>query len=298
MATSVATMTLEADHAILRLRDEQTGQFVIRSYCGSAAGRFQKQLFRLDKNVCVGAITSRAPRWLARLEDDPTLQKVRGEFRSVIAAPLMDEGRVIGTLALYDRIVPDCLRLGAFAQSDFELFTKFTAYVEHAISNAKFHALAREHQDFEAETGLPNSRHINKRIHEEITRTGGRDHSLALAVCMLENLDEIERTSGHARSCHVVERTVEALRSHLREFDVLGRTGNAEFTILLPDPGPAANERVYALARAVADHVSKDDALNDPTRIALSFGYAIYPSEGSSRDSLLAHARIPRIQVV
>ena len=73
---------------------------------------------------------------------------------------------------------------------------------------------------------------------------------------------------------------------------------NGEFTILLPDPGYSAGERIYALARAVADDLSKDNALNDPIRIALAFGYALYPTEGSDRQTLLARARTPRIRMV
>jgi GGDEF domain-containing protein len=78
----------------------------------------------------------------------------------------------------------------------------------------------------------------------------------------------------------------------------MGRSENGEFTILLPDPGYSAGERVYALARAVADDLSKDNALNDPIRIALAFGYALYPIEGSDRQTLLARARTPRIRMV
>jgi diguanylate cyclase (GGDEF)-like protein len=298
MATSSAAMTLEADHAVLRIQDEETGRYVIRSYFGSADGRFQEQLFRLDKRVSVNTIKQRSPRLIAKLKDDAVLQDVRAELRSVIAAPLMHEGRVIGTLALYDKVVPDRFCLGEFAAHDLELFTKFSSYVERAITNANFHAQARQYRNFDTETGLPNNRYLNKRIHEEITRSDGRDGSLAIAICLVENLEEIEQTSGRARSRRVLQRTVEALRAHLRDFDVLGRTGEAEFTILLPDPGFSPGERIFALARAVADDVSKDDALNDPTRIALSFGYAIYPSEGADREALIDRARTPRIRMV
>jgi diguanylate cyclase (GGDEF)-like protein len=210
----------------------------------------------------------------------------------------MQDGQVIGTLAIYDKVVPDRFCLGEFAEADLEFFTKFSSYVERAVTNANFHAEARQYRNFDTETGLPNNRYLNKRIHEEITRCGGREGSLVLAVCLLENLEEIEQTSGRARSRRVLQRTVEALRAHLRDFDVLGRTGDTEFTILLPEPGYSPGERVFALARAVADDVSKDDALNDPTRIALGFGYAIYPSEGVDREALVDHARTPRIRMV
>jgi len=55
---------------------------------------------------------------------------------------------------------------------------------------------------------------------------------------------------------------------------------------------------VSSLARAVAEHVAGDDALNHPVRVALAFGYALYPEEAHDREALLARAREPRIRMV
>ncbi|HEX9813941.1 MAG TPA: diguanylate cyclase, partial [Myxococcota bacterium] len=281
-----------------RIQDDETQRYVIRSYFGSADGRLQERLFRLDKRISVEVIKKRAPRLISDLVDDAALSELRADFQSAIAAPLMREGRVIGTLTIYDKVVADRFYVGRFSQEDLGYFTKFASYVERAGTNADFYAQARQYRNFETETGLPNERYLNKRIDDEIARASGHDGELAIAVCMLENLDEIRGASGRGRAREVVQRTVEALRSHLRDFDVMGRTGKGEFTILMPDPGYSAGERVYALARAVADDVSKDNALNDPIRIALGFGYALHPTEGAAREALLARAKTPRIRMV
>ena len=159
--------------------------------------------------------------------------------------------------------------------------------------NADFYAQARQYRNFETETGLPNERYLNKRIDDEIARASEHEGALAIAVCLLENLDEIRSASGRGRAREVVQRTVEALRNHLRDFDVMGRTGKGEFTILMPDPGYSAGERVYALARAVADDVSNNSAINDPIRIALSFGYALYPTEGHRAEKICSREQAP-----
>jgi GGDEF domain-containing protein len=85
---------------------------------------------------------------------------------------------------------------------------------------------------------------------------------------------------------------------HLRDFDVLGRLEENEFAALLPEPGPTPEERITALARAVADEIAKDDRLNHPVRVALAFGYAIHPAEGDGREALLKSAAEPRIRMV
>jgi len=206
--------------------------------------------------------------------------------------------RVIGTLAIYDKVESDRFYVGRFSEDDLRLFGKFVSYLERALTNAMFHAQARKFRNFDSETGLPNSVYLEKRILEEISRADGLEGALAIGVCRLENLDEIERAAGITRVRQVVTRCVEALRNHLRDFDVLGRTRNDEFTILLPDPGLAAGDRVFTLARAVADDLSGNEALNAGVRIALGFGYAVYPGDGADRDTLLEKAREPRIRMV
>ena len=48
----------------------------------------------------------------------------------------------------------------------------------------------------------------------------------------------------------------------------------------------------------MADAVSKEEALNEPVRVALAFGYAVYPGDGADRDALLARAKDARIRMV
>ena len=65
-----------------------------------------------------------------------------------------------------------------------------------------------------------------------------------------------------------------------------------------PDPGQSASDRVFELARAVAEDVSKDERLNEPVRISLAFGYASYPEDGSGEEELVEKSREPRIRMV
>lgn len=298
LATSSGAMVLEADHAVLRLQDEQTGRYSIRSYFGSADGRLQETLFRLDKQLSVDAIKRRTPALIRDLREERHLSEYSRDVRSTMAAPLKRDGAVIGTLALYDKIQTDRFTAGSFTDQDLTLFQKFVTHLERALTNAQFHAHARQFRNFDEDTGLLNETYLHKRIQEELARAGGRPGAVAIAVCRIENIDEIKRARDAAFARKVVQRTADALRAHLRDFDVAGRTGAAEFTILLPEPGFSTSERVFALARSVADDVSKDDAMNQPVRIGLAFGYAAHPEEGTDRESLLARASEARIRMI
>jgi len=298
LGTSGAAMVLEADHAILRLQDADTGRYVIRSYFGSADGRQQEKLFRLDKTVSVDVIKSRETLLVREIDGDPRLRSYEGDVRSLIASPLKREDRVVGTLSIYDKVSADRFYTSNFTDEDQAQFNQFVSYLERSVTNALFYAHAMQFRNLDEETGLPNQTYLEKRIHEEIIRSGSATEPIAVAMCRIENLAEIEERTNAARARKVVQRTVDALRAHLRDFDVLARNARNEFSVLLPNPGPAAGDRVFSLARAVADDVSKDDSLNQTVRVALSFGYALFPEEGENRESLVERAGVARIRMV
>jgi diguanylate cyclase (GGDEF)-like protein len=297
LGTSSAAMVLEADHAVLRLQDPQTKRFVIRSYFGSADGTLQERLFRLDRHVSLDVLKRRGPLIVRDVAGDALLRAFETGVRSLVAAPLVRDGMLAGTLALYDRIAADRFYPGRFGKEDLDLFSKFVTYLERALDSANAHAELTRQRSVDPATGLPTARSIVARIHEELARAGNRDGALALAVARIENLAELE-ASDVDKQRRVVERLVAALRARSREFDVVGRLGDDEFAVLLPEPGAAPSERVTELARAVAEDVSKDEALNDPVRVSLAFGYASYPVDGTEPEALLARARIARIQMV
>ena len=243
LGTSGAAMVLEADHAILRLQDPETGRFVIRSYFGARDGA--------SRSACSGSTSAsrwtpsrrRAPVAVRELEDDATLQAF--DTGVEVANRRAPEARRPG-----DRH-PGDLRQGRqrpllrreLQRRGPAALRQVHLYLERALANAQFHARSRLYRNFDEETGLPNESYLKKRIHEEIARSAGREGSLALAICTIENLEEITTATDGIRSKRVVQRTVEALRAHLRDFDVLGRTGPSEFTILMPDPGFAPGDR-------------------------------------------------------
>ena len=87
LATSSASMILEADHAILRLQDPTTRRYAIRSYFGAAEGPSREALFRLDKAVTVDAIRRRAPHLTQDASLDANLSRHVDEMRSVLSSP-------------------------------------------------------------------------------------------------------------------------------------------------------------------------------------------------------------------
>ncbi|MCH2171224.1 sensor domain-containing diguanylate cyclase [Myxococcota bacterium] len=291
LGASEAAMVFQADHAILRLQDEETGRYVIRSYFGSADAALQHEIFRFDKQICVETIKRREPRLSKNLARDPEYRSSRAGLESLLSAPLKRDGQVLGTLSLYDKITEQPLSTASFDDEDLHLFAKYIGHLEHAISNARLQKHLDPLRNFDELTGIPNGSYLSKRIDEEVLRSNHRDGALAVAVCQIDDLPESNGTTAHTE--RIIKETATSLRRHARDFDVIGRTGRDEFTILLPEPGSEPAYRIYEMARSVAS----DAQLHSVPGASLTFGYAIYPADGEHRDALLERARQPRIRL-
>lgn len=296
-ATSSGALILEADHAVLRLQDPETRRYVIRSYYGSADRRTQEQLFQLDKQIAVDTLKARQPRLLPKLSDDARTAPVAAGFRSVLAAPLRSDGRILGTLAFYDKVAADQFFTTSFDIDDLHVFRQYVSYVERALETARVWNANQEQRNFDEDTGLPNAEYLGRRLEQELARAGGRENALALVSCQLENLEMLAVGGDPSRGERLILRVADALKQHLREFDVLARTGEAEFRILLPEPGAAPDERVTAVARSVAEEVARHSG-SDGSRPGLAFGVAVYPGDGTDVETLVARTRTPRIRMV
>jgi len=304
LAAGSTAMILECDHVILRLRDETTGRFMIRSYCGPADGDQQRRLFHLDQRLGAEVAKARSPSRLRDVEQDDVNRRIGAGVRSALAAPLLRAGRAIGTLAVYDKVPSGRFQSQAFGEADQELLVRLAAYVERALVHAEVRSWARRHPAPDPETELESAVFLRRRIAEELARLAARDPAptasarLVVGTCRLEAAAAPEGAARPEQATRTVQRVADALRACARPFDVVARTGESSFGFLLPEPGPQGVEGVPALARRVVERVCRDDAVPDAAHAGLAFGYASYPEDGADADALLEAASRPRIKML
>lgn len=102
----------------------------------------------------------------------------------------------------------------------------------HADEAVATHALRRT-AEVDALTGAPNRRSIDQWLARHFSpRT--RDRSLSLLFVDIDHFKRINDLHGHACGDHCLRQVAIALRSMLRQQDVLGRYGGEEFIALLP----------------------------------------------------------------
>ncbi len=97
--------------------------------------------------------------------------------------------------------------------------------------NAQLEALAVT----DALTGLPNRRHLMKRLEEEVARVKRFEQPLSLLMMDVDHFKLVNDTYGHAMGDEVLRNMGALLKQSIRATDLAARFGGEEFTVLLPN---------------------------------------------------------------
>ncbi|HEX7471878.1 MAG TPA: diguanylate cyclase [Candidatus Limnocylindrales bacterium] len=171
-----------------------------------------------------------------------------GTFGAVVAAPLTDEGRVVGVIGLASGSTER-----VFDGREVAALERFAQLASIAFANARlFDAALRDLDErrtmqerlsrgalYDDVTGLPNRVLLEDRIGHALT-SGRVDGSESIAV-MIVGLDAFDLADERGRGAgdELLRAVGERLRGALRPADTIGRFGGGEFGILLEVTGSA-----------------------------------------------------------
>ena len=153
-------------------------------------------------------------------------------------------------------------------------------------------ALQAEAQS-DAKTGLYNAGHFARVFEEELSRAKRFERPLALLMADLDLLREINNTHGHLAGDAVLQGIAEIFREELRHYDVAGRFGGEEFSILLPETSP---EVAFEIAERIRTRIEargfEARTTTAPIHATISIGVSSFPRDGHDEKSLIHQADI------
>lgn len=129
-------------------------------------------------------------------------------------------------------------------------------------------------------TGLYNRRYISEALKNMLESARRTRRPLSVILIDLDGFKAVNDEYGHPRGDRVLCDAAIALRSALRQSDVLGRHGGDEFILLDPSDRSSAAQ---LLARAV-------EAVRAKTGLSLSAGIGCWPEDGETPDDIVAAA--------
>jgi diguanylate cyclase (GGDEF)-like protein len=220
-------------------------------------------------------------------ESDGDLRLAASEPRadSVIAVPLKSQGRVIGVLNLYDRVDSD-----AFDDNDLATIRSFANQATVAIDNVLLHQEAQRLSITDGLTGLWNYRYFQMNFDKEIERASRFQRPLALLIFDLDKFKQVNDVYGHQRGDSVLIELATRVKGAIREVDTLARYGGEEFVLILPETdlegATLAAGKICELVRQRRFGAADED----PIRVTVSIGIAVYPEHGRSGATLVRSA--------
>ncbi len=293
--TEEAASLLEAQDAVLRLREESSGRFRIVAWNGVGAWR-EASLAELEKKLAVDAIRAKGPLRIADLTARGELVSRSPGIGAAMVVPLLRAGRAIGSLSAMGKVPEEPLLGESFDAEDEAFLGQLAQHLQTALADLAQRAEVQRDSHYDAATGLPGAGLFRERLEEEVARSQRRGYALALLSVELRGFDELaEGTHAEAAEGAAVE-VSHALREVMREFDVLGRETPARFVALLPEPDGEITAQVTALGRAARTALDARPEL--AANVELRLGYAVYPEDGANAEALLSRARELRVEAL
>jgi diguanylate cyclase (GGDEF)-like protein len=161
----------------------------------------------------------------------------------------------------------------------------------------------------DSKTGLLNAATWERRASAEVTRAVRTRTPLAVAMMDIDHFKLINDTYGHLAGDQIIKEIARTLSTLLRDYDVAGRFGGEEFSLLLPHtravdalriaervrasiaglrvaaPGAAASERVHATVSIGVAALDSGSERKLPDLVAAADA-ALYRAKAGGRDQV------------
>ena len=159
-----------------------------------------------------------------------------------------------------------------------------------ALENVRLLHKTRELSITDEVTPLFNFRFFHQILERELKMVDRYSSCLSLIFLDLDRFKPINDQYGHLRGSRVLREVGFLLRAAVRETDYPVRYGGDEFVVVLPQTDAATAETVAEKLRSlIEDHTYlQEEGIN--ARIGCSLGVATYPTDATSKESLVKRA--------
>lgn len=218
------------------------------------------------------------------------LERLGGE--DLVAAPISDGSKVIGVIAVTDRMGG----YSTFDGQDGKMFETLANHASVALENGRLidrlqdEAQRREYEALhDALTGLPNRVLFTTRLTELVA--AGADAPAAVYLMDLDGFKEVNDTLGHHCGDLVLAEVSRRLLRHVDGSVTVARLGGDEFALLCPQVADAASATELGLAARA--EIAQPMTIEGLTlAVGASVGIALFPDHGTDVATLLQRADV------
>lgn len=141
-------------------------------------------------------------------------------------------------------------------------------------------------------TGLHSPGFFRSSLGLEIRRSERHTYPVSLLVMDVDDFAALNETLGREGGNIILQEIAQVVRNAIREVDLAARSGEDEFAVILPYCDKAgAFQAAQRIRQALAAHHFYFEPFDDSSRVTLSEGIAMFPSDAGTGDDLERKAR-------
>ena len=202
--------------------------------------------------------------------------------RSWLGVPMQIEDDLIGLLAVAS------YQPNVFDEMDQLLLEQIAQQAVLSIQNARIHEEVSRQAKLDSLTGVSNHNHLIEQLYEDAEFALTAPTPLSLIMLDIDHFKLYNDTYGHVIGDQVLILTVQAIQSHIKKTDTVGRWGGEEFGVILPNTTISQAKLVANRIRHTLSELPLFDVegktIPKPT---ISQGIATLPDHTSDVDELV-----------
>jgi len=278
-----------SDLSYLLFKQDNSDRFSTKIADGPHAQRLFKIEVEFDKHALNRVLNS--SRYILLDKDNKLPDSLKEiiqqqlQLKNTLALPIYIKGRLAGVLG-----IGNSREEFVFKRDDVDLLDVFAKQIAIAVENDLLMHRIEKLEIKDPLTGLYNESFITNRLQEEIKRAITYQRPCAFVLFNVDNFLKFQQTYGSLQAEGILKKVGTLIRDSVTEIDRVGRIGDNDFAIILPEK----NKRH---AQTIAEEIRKkiQFAFNEEEdvnkRITCSAGVSENPLDGIDSEELLRKAR-------
>ncbi len=207
------------------------------------------------------------------------------KLKNTLALPVCLRKRVVALLGIGN--MRDDF---SYAQEDKELLDIFSKQIAIAIENDILVHNVKKLEVKDTLTGLYNKAFVHVRLQEEIKRAIVYQRPCAFIVIDIDCFKKYNQSFGSLQAESVIKRIAALIKDSVGEIDRVGRIGDDEFAVILPEKNKRQAQEIAENIRKKVEFSYSEDT--DPLRkITISAGVSENPVDGITVEGLVTKAQ-------
>lgn len=149
-----------------------------------------------------------------------------------------------------------------------------------ALERIRLYELVQELAITDGLTGAFVRRHLLERLNEELVRAEHFNTRVSVLMIDVDDFKDYNDKYGHLKGDMLLKKVASALKSGVRDIDIIGRYGGEEFCIVFPDTASKGAEYVANRIRQSIENL----------KATISIGVSTYPEDAKDSSHLIEKA--------